>query len=153
MFSAKPRRTDFPSQASLESVRLLLNLILDEILEVAPEEQVAGFMSAVGTRLAALEPLKGLRNVEEIETAINAIWQHLGWGKVVFELDDEGVDIFHYNPPLTTNETSSIPWDRIIAPLLEGAYGQWFSSLSESAELSTRATKATPGLIELRHAP
>ncbi|MAN47011.1 MAG: hypothetical protein GYB49_07695 [Alphaproteobacteria bacterium] len=139
--------------ATAVSIETLLALLLDEVTSTATQEQLEMFLASVGRRLAALDPLTGLSDVEEIESAVNALWQELGWGHVIFELDDGGIDIMHRNPPTSAGQEGGIPWDMIMPPLLQGAYAAWFHALSGNDALRTSITKCEPGLIELRHAP
>lgn len=135
------------------SIETLLTLLIEEVTSSATREQMDMFLASVGRRLAALDPLTGLSDVEEIEGAVNALWHQLGWGHVIFDLDDGGIDIMHRNPPTSVGQNGGIPWDVIMPPLLQGAYAAWFHALSGNDALRTVITKCEPGLIELRHAP
>ena len=107
--------------ATAVSIETLLSLFLEEVTSTATPEQLDMFLASVGRRLAGLDPLTGLSDVEEIESAVNALWHELGWGHVIFDLDDGGIDIMHKNPPTSAGQEDGIPWDVIMPALLQGA--------------------------------
>src|SRR3546814_16520367 len=54
---------------------------------------------AVGSRLAKSHPIVNAKYMDRLTQHGNLVWDRLHWGSVRFELDDEGIDIFHDGLP------------------------------------------------------
>lgn len=135
----------------LRSYPALLAAMIGEISESATDEQAKGFFNAVGARVASLLPLAGVDDADELVAQMNALWDALGWGRVSLELDDEGIDIFHSGLPAVLDADDDGLWMKAAPHILEGAYESWFRGLGSGPRLTTRLTRAAPGLVELRH--
>ncbi len=135
----------------LRSHPALLAAMIGEVSEGATDEQARGFFNAVGTRLAAMLPLAEVDDADELVAQMNGLWDALGLGRVGLELDDEGIDIIHSDLPVVLDAGDDGLWMKAAPHILEGAYESWFRSLGSGATLTTRLTRAAPGLVELRH--
>src|SRR3546814_17084203 len=82
-----------------EAAQRFVSLILAEIASAATAEQMQGFFRAVGARLAKSHPIVNAKDMDRLNQHGNLVWDRLHWGRVRFELDAEGIDIFHDGLP------------------------------------------------------
>lgn len=137
-------------QRFARSLPALVALMIDEILDSADEDQWSGFFRTIGARLAQGIDLDGIEETEDLLDEVNALWKLLGWGHVGFELDDEGIDIYHRDMPATLEADGAHNWEKVAPYILLGAYEDWFHALG-GGELSTRIVRLSSDVIHLRH--
>src|SRR3546814_10886867 len=82
-----------------EAAQRFVSLILAEIASAATAEQMQGFFRAVGARLAKSPPIVNAKAMDRLTQHGKLVWDRLHWGSVRFELDDDGIDIFHDGLP------------------------------------------------------
>jgi hypothetical protein len=133
------------------AITQLTGAMLAEIAGMASPEELRGFFVAVGTRLAALQPARDLKRLDQLADRINGFWQALGWGHVSFELDDEGMDISHEGMPATLESDTANVWAKAAPAILEGAYDAWCREMGSNGRLHTFVRREGGGRIELRH--
>ncbi len=127
------------------------SLLLAEIASAASAEQMQGFFLSVGQRLAVTHPIDGARDLERLTRHANQVWHAFHWGHVQFEMDDEGIDIFHQGLPVTLEGDQQGLW-AVAGPLiLQGAYDGWFRQAGSGARLRTSIHRQADGCVELRH--
>jgi hypothetical protein len=73
----------------------LRSLMAEEIFAQATADQAGSFFVAVGSRLAAQNPLPENSGVASLEAAINDVWQGLGLGQVTLTMQADGIVIDH----------------------------------------------------------
>ncbi len=129
----------------------LLTAMISEVDEGATDEQLQGFFHAVGGRIAAMRPLADLEDLDDIVGQINLFWSGMGWGSVILELDDEGIDIHHSGMPAGLDGNPRDGWAKVAPLLLEGVYESWFRSLGSGPTLTTHVQRISADRIELRH--
>lgn len=129
---------------------VLCAALIAEVREITSADEAQGFFVAIGRRIAARLSLENLENAQDIAARINGFWEDIGWGEVILQFDDEGVDILHRN-------LSTLSWDhhaadsKVVGFLLQGAYDSWFRTLGSGPRLRTQVTQRSEGTIELRH--
>lgn len=129
----------------------LLSVMLGEIASAAKADQMQGFFLAVGKRLADGYPVGPARAMDRLIQHSNMVWQMLGMGQVRFELDDEGIDIFHHGLPAKLEGDGEGVWAKAAPFILQGAYDSWFRQMGSGERLKTAILRAESGGIELRH--
>lgn len=125
--------------------------MIAEVAEASTAEQAHGFFNAIGARLAALSPVAEVDDSDELVERINRLWEAIGWGRVILEFDDHGLDIHHRELPLLVDARDATLWLRAAPDILCGAYGTWLNSLGSGDHLSTRVLRAGDTAITLRH--
>ena len=134
-----------------EAAQRFVSLILGEIASTATAEQMQGFFRAVGSRIAKNHPIADARDMDRLTRHGNMVWDRLHWGSVRFELDDEGIDIFHEGLPDGLEGDADGIWAGVAPFILEGAYDAWFRQMGSGERLNTRISRSQGGHIELRH--
>ena len=137
--------------SSGEAAQRFVSLMLAEIASAATAEQMQGFFRAIGARLAKSHPIDNARNMDRLTQHGNMVWDRLHWGSVRFELDDEGIDIFHHGLPEKLEGDADGIWAKVAPFILEGAYDAWFRQMGSGERLRTRISRSQDGHIELRH--
>lgn len=103
----------------------------------------------VGKRLATLLPLPPLETLEDMEQAINRVWETIDWGWVSLDASQNHLSIKHFAAPLDSAFSESHrAWS---AALLAGVYDKWFELAGANEGLSVRhnaSTPLTPGSFE-----
>lgn len=139
-----------PVAALTNGSDVLSAALIAEIREITSDEEAQGFFMAIGQRIAARLSLENAESAQDIAARINDFWDAMGWGEVVLQFDDEGVDILHRNLSMPPDGQENGESD-VVAFLLQGAYDSWFRSLGSGPRLRTRVTRRSEGTIELRH--
>ena len=127
------------------------SLILAEIAAAASPEQMEGFFLSVGGRLAASYPIGEVRDLETVTQHINLVWHAFNWGQVRFEVDDEGIDIFHADMPGSLEGDAQSLWPKAAPMILVGAYDGWFRQAGSGDRFHTAIRHYGDTLVELRH--
>src|SRR3546814_4210582 len=109
-----------------EAAQRFVSLILAEIASAATAEQMQGFFRAVGARLAKSHPIVNAKDMDRLTQHGNLVWDRLHLGSVRFELDDEGIDIFHDGLPERLEGVAAGIWSVVSPLILEGAFYAWF---------------------------
>lgn len=139
-----------PDQPLARSLPALVALMIDEILGSADEEQWSGFFLSIGARLAQEVDLDRIQEADDLADEVNGLWKLLGWGHVGLELDDNGIDIYHRDMPVTLESDGARNWEKVAPYILLGAYEYWFKALG-GGDLHTRIVRRSSDVIHLRH--
>jgi hypothetical protein len=134
-----------------EAIARFASLLLTEIAATATDEQMSGFFLSIGKRLAASYPTGNVRELERLTQHANLVWQAFNWGHVRFDMDDEGIDIFHEDLPRSLEGDAQGLWSRAAPLILQGAYDAWFRQVAGGGRLSTSIQRHEAGRVELRH--
>ncbi len=126
-------------------------LAMGEVFAAASEAQAKGFYRSVGVRLAEAHPIALMRDLRELEGAVNTIWAMLGLGYATIALDAQGVLIRHQDLPTALEGDTHGDWTRAAPALLEGAYDGWLRAMGSPAALVTRIQSQSDFGIEIRH--
>jgi hypothetical protein len=126
-------------------------LAMGEVFAAASADQARGFYRTVGTRLAAQYPIPPMRDLRELEGAVNAIWAALGLGYAKITLDTQGVLIRHQDAPEVIEGDMHGHWPHAVAALLAGAYDGWLRAMGSPEALVTRVQDQSEAGIEIRH--
>ncbi|MET0374181.1 MAG: hypothetical protein ABW128_07985 [Rhizorhabdus sp.] len=129
----------------------LVTAMIAEVAEASTAEQARGFFNAIGARLAALSPVAEVEDSDQLVERINRLWEAIGWGRVILEFDDHGLDIHHRELPLLVDGHDAALWLRAAPDILCGAYDTWLHSLGSGDQLSTRVLRTAGTTITLRH--
>lgn len=130
---------------------LIGTLAMGEVLAAASAAQARGFYRSVGVRLAQAHPIPPMRDLRELEGAVNTIWAMLGLGYATISLDAQGVLIRHQDMPTAIEGDAENNWARVAPSLLEGAYDGWLRAMGSPEALVTRIQSDTDFGIEIRH--
>jgi hypothetical protein len=122
-----------------------------EIFANADKSQAKGFFRAVGKRLAEQNPIPAMRDLRELQGAVNAVWGRLGLGEADITLDLQGVLINHHDAPAAIPNDPEFNWGDALASLLVGAYDGWMRAMGSPDALVTRVVSYSANSIEIRH--
>ena len=140
-------------QAAPQSVTLLLLQVLAEIRASASDEQMLGFIRAVGGRIATQNPVTEIEDDAALVATMNGFWSELEWGHVSLSFSDDGIRIKHRGMPATLGGKSETHWNEIAPTLLLGIYDHWFQSIGGGSSLRTWIHQSGEDYIELVYGP
>jgi hypothetical protein len=126
-------------------------LAMGEVFAAAAPAQAHGFYRSVGVKLAQAHPIAPMRDLRELEGAVNTIWAMLGLGYATITLDAQGVLIRHQDAPSAIEGDPRGDWTRAAPALLEGAYDGWLRAMGSPEALVTRIQSQSEIGIEIRH--
>lgn len=108
--------------------RLFLESLASELFENFAAEEARGFFRQIGTRIAKQMQLGPSSTVPELEQALNAALQIVGWGYVQLFVQDNGMFIVHRAYPGSYTGISHQAWHNAFAAMLEGVYTLWLQA-------------------------
>lgn len=148
--SNDPGMDDMPAghDPAQHGLALIAALSMGEFFSIASLAQARGFYRAVGVRLAAHNPIPPMRDLREMEGAVNAVWARLGLGYAAITLDVRGVLIHHQDMLGTIEGDGGAHWPDALPSLLEGAYDGWLRAMGSPEALTTRIEGPVEGSIE-----
>ncbi len=106
--------------------RLFLDCLAGELFQNFAAEEAGGFFRQIGIRMAGQLQPGPSATVPELEQALNAVWQGIGWGRVQLVVNDQGLFILHRAFPGSHAPASA--WRQAFAAVLEGLYTHWLQS-------------------------
>ena len=122
-----------------------LDALTHELREQLSPEDLRALLRSVGQRFGAARPIEAGESVEELQRAVNGIWNSIRWGYA--ELRDGGdvLHITHHLSPLgqALGEGSA----EAAAGFLEGVYESWMHHAGAADDLSARAAAPQPGSL------
>lgn len=140
-----------PPLTSDRGLAVIAALAVSEIFANAGKEQAQGFFRAVGQRLARQNPIPAMRDLRELQGAVNAVWSRVGLGEAEITLDLQGVLIHHHDAPATIPYDPDFHWGAALPALLLGAYDGWMRAMGSPDALQTRLLSCADNIIEIRH--
>lgn len=140
-----------PPQTADRGLAVVAALAVSEVFANADRAQAQGFFRAVGQRLAAENPIPAMRDLRELQGAVNAVWSRLGLGEAEITLDLQGVLIHHQDAPATILYDPEFNWSEALAAMLVGAYDGWMRAMGSPDALQTRVVAFSENSIEIRH--
>lgn len=143
-----PRSTD---EATDRGLAVIGALTVSEIFANADRQQARGFYRAVGRRLAQQNPIPAMRDLRELQGAVNAVWARVGLGEADITLDLHGVLIHHYDAPAAIPHDPEFHWGEALSSLLAGAYDGWMRAMGSPDALQTRVVAFSESTVEIRH--
>lgn len=141
----------FPPDSSDRGLAVVATLAVSEIFANADKSQAKGFFRAVGKRLAEQNPIPAMRDLRELQGAVNAVWGRLGLGEADITLDLQGVLINHHDAPSAIPNDPEFNWGDALAAMLVGAYDGWMRAMGSPEALVTRIVSYSANSIEIRH--
>lgn len=130
---------------------LIAALTMGEVFDAASQSQARGFYRSVGAKMAAAHPIPPMRDLRELQGAVNAFWAKMGLGESVITLDAQGVLIRHQDAPQAIAGDTGNHWAEALPALLEGAYDGWLRAMGSPEALVTRIQSHDATLVEIRH--
>jgi hypothetical protein len=140
-----------PPETSDRGLAVVAALAVSEIFANAEKTQAQGFFRAVGKRLAEQNPIPAMRDLRELQGAVNAVWARVGLGEAEITLDLQGVLIHHHDAPTTIPYDPEFNWGDALASLLVGAYDGWMRAMGSPDALHTRVLSYSANTVEIRH--
>ena len=137
-------------QSGAGGLALFAMMAAAEVCESAPATQAQAFFSAIGRRMASLEPLEGVSDAAVLAARINGFWQDLGWGEIQLAVGDDAIVVHHRSLPKALTADQQHNWNTMLLGLLQGAYDAWFRVLGSGPALHTVA-QWQGDMVELRH--
>lgn len=113
-----------------------------ELEAQAAEDELRALMKRVGFRVVSDWPAFECGSLEELQSAVNAIWRDMDWGWV--EMLDKGdhIKLAHHAAPLrAVFGDAALPW---VSAVLEGVYGELFSRMGADDALAMQRLPAEP---------
>ena len=108
-----------------------------------PPDENRRLFARIGERVAAQFPLARCSTLAELEDAVNARWEAIGWGFGRLEEGAETLAITHDCSPLAMAfGTEAVGWT---SGFLEGAYQAWFRAQGSPAGLRVHAVAGDDG--------
>jgi hypothetical protein len=92
-----------------------------------------------------------MRDLRELQGAVNAYWAQIGLGEAVITLDARGVLIRHQDAPQAIEGDAGHHWAEALPALLEGAYDGWLRAMGSPEALVTRVQSHDGTTVEIRH--
>jgi hypothetical protein len=132
-------------------IALIAALAMGELFGAASPAQARGFYRSAGARMAAQHPIPPMRDLRELEGAVNAFWAPLGLGYATITLDAQGVLIRHRDAPEAITGDAGQHWNEALPALLEGAYDGWLRAMGSPEALVTRIEGHDESAIDIRH--
>jgi hypothetical protein len=106
--------------------RLFLELVFDELLRSAGQEESSGFWRHIGSRIALEMPIGECATLERLEQAINNELGLLDWGYTNISADNGKMQICHTACPIPGVSQERIQSSLLaMSALLEGLYKGW----------------------------
>lgn len=105
---------------------------LEEKVDPVEAEQ---FLEVLGSRMAAMMPLRHCESLQQLEDDMNAVLQDIDWGWVQLAETDNFIEILHGAYPVLPQQNTTRSW---IAPVLEGLYSEWLGAQSGDRSLLAR---------------
>jgi hypothetical protein len=140
-----------PPETSDRGLAVIAALAVSEIFANAEKQQAQGFFRAVGTRLAQQNPIPAMRDLRELQGAVNAVWARVGLGEADITLDLQGVLIHHHDAPAAIPYDPEFNWSAALSALLVGAYDGWMRAMGSPDALQTRVLTYSENIVEIRH--
>ena len=132
--------------------RVFLAAFSSELFGNAQGDDAKDFLRDVGRTMAELFVLPQVQGLQDLEDAMNSVWEQTDWGWVRLSDGGNSIDICHYATPSVLVEDPRGLWARGLGYVLEGLYGHWFTTQGASPHLRTRLVPgAAPGDFHLRH--
>lgn len=98
-------------------------------------EEYMELLRGMGKRFGDLTPIGTHETIEDLESALNAHWAALRWGRVKLTESGTQLTIEHHFNPLTHALGGDI---QVAGGFLEGAYEQWFRSVGADENLQVK---------------
>lgn len=108
--------------------RLFLESLASELFENFSAEEAKGFFRQIGVRIGRQLQPGPSATVPELEQALNATWQLVGWGHIQLAVTDNGMFIMHRAYPGSFTGAGHDAWRYAFAAVLEGVYTQWLQT-------------------------
>ena len=145
-FAAGPQPTVSP-----QTTLMIVSLLLDEVADVASEAEAAGFLGALGKRVALKHPLGNPANLIEMEAQANRVLGQLGWGRTRMLTGPQGIRVIHQDWPAALPHDDNGHWAEAFPVLLGAVYQHWFAALGAPDDLVTSIAAQSRKAIEYRH--
>lgn len=123
----------YAGQSCARQWRTFLAAMFAEFHELGDAKQLEALMTRVGSRLADTLPLPVCATLEELEAAMNRVWEEMDWGRI--RLDESGpyVVITHVGFPLFDAEGKLTRL--FLGNILQGVYTRWFAAQGGDPQL------------------
>ncbi len=131
---------------------LFLRAMADSIDAMTGADGRDAWLRDVGTKVAAMRPLRHVPNMETLAMEANDFLREQGWGHVTIALQsaDQSLLITHTNLPRLG--AAGDPPGTWLTAMLEGLYSTWLSQLpGGDASLSARRMRVSPDVTLLRY--
>ncbi|ADV28249.1 hypothetical protein Psesu_2417 [Pseudoxanthomonas suwonensis 11-1] len=125
--------------------RGFMRALCDELEHGLDEEDRARLMARLGERFAGDHPLPEVPTLDALQTAANAVWAPIEWGRAEFEEMEDRVLIRHFASPLAAAGGAGRPW---LAAFLEGVYRAWFRAAGTASVLDVACTHADANHVD-----
>lgn len=136
---------------SPQTTLMIVSLLLDEVADVASEAEAAGFLGALGKRVALKHPLGNPANLIEMEAQANRVLGQLGWGRTRMLTGPQGIRVIHQDWPAALPQDDNGHWAEAFPVLLGAVYQHWFAALGAPDDLVTSIAAQSRKAIEYRH--
>lgn len=123
----------------------VLDLMIDELMAAAGEQESGHFLVMVGRRLARENPVES-PTLSALQTRINHCLARLQWGWCTIRDEGECLNLEHGDYPSIENDRGDDAEPRRVwgvAMLLTGLYQQWFDALGGDATVTCQ--RRVPG--------
>jgi hypothetical protein len=120
----------------------LIKALLSELRELANDAQLNALLRNAGVRIGRSLSLPPCQDLRDIETAINGIFQRLGWGVSNLEVESDYLRIHHFDFPWREGSVENPELFLCIARCFEGLYTQWLWSAGAERILMARYSKS-----------
>ncbi|WP_295930712.1 cellulose biosynthesis protein BcsD [uncultured Xanthomonas sp.] len=134
--SAHALQTHYRTHACSRQWRGFLRALAEEFAAELGAEDLALLMARIGRRFAAEHTVGACTTLQELEDAVNRVWDRLEWGYARFEEHADRVELLHAGSPLHIGLAGQAGG---ADGFLEGVYQAWFVQVGMSAGLGVRA--------------
>jgi hypothetical protein len=133
--SSPELQTHFRSQACSRQWRGFLRALAQEFAAELSTQDMALLMARIGRRFAGAHPIGVCATLEQVQDAVNQIWDRMEWGYARLEEQADRVDVLHVGSPLQIAMAAEACG---ADGFLEGVYHGWFEQAGMLAGLGIR---------------
>lgn len=120
--------------------REALAAFAQELAQDLTPQRLRSLMRRAGERFAASHALPQAASVDDLQTAINQLWQTVDWGWVTITEADDHLALTHYCAPLRAAfGPEHMAWS---TGFLEGVYELWMRQLGADSQLHVAQPQA-----------
>ena len=127
------------SQQCSRQWRSFLRALADEFASALPPADLRALMQRMGLRFAQMQSLSRLSTLDDLQSAMNTLWQAQDWGHVSLSQEADELVIRHTCTPLAA--AFGVEQQAWICGFLEGVYQQWFDDQGAGGLIVTQRTE------------
>jgi hypothetical protein len=131
---------------------LFLRAMADSVDATVGSEGRDTWLRGVGTRIAAMRPLRHVPNMETLAMEVNDLLREQGWGQMRVDLQPADHSLLITHTGLPRLGAAGDPPGTWLTAVLEGLYTNWLGQIpGADPALSARRMRVSPDVTLLRY--